>query len=200
MTTEQRLENLEKELARVKRRSRWLLAMVLLGVGLVVLAAAWMGTAEKAVAGNAAKAPTIIRANAFIVEDENGKIRAALSGVEKDGHGLFIYDDQLISRAGLINTKDGPRLVLGDENHKTRAGLGVTKDGPSLLLSDENDKVRAGLGVTKNGPQLELGDGNAPRARLGAGIITLQDGTKIMPPESTILLFNKDGKVIWQVP
>jgi len=40
MTTDERLENLEKELARAKRRNRWLLAIVALAV--VGLGLAWI--------------------------------------------------------------------------------------------------------------------------------------------------------------
>jgi hypothetical protein len=75
----------------------------------------------------------VIRANAFIVEDENGRICTSLT-----------------------TTKDGPALWLYDENGKPRASLRALKDGPTLGLFDKNGKPRAGLSATKGKPWLEL--------------------------------------------
>jgi hypothetical protein len=80
-------------------------------------------------------------------------------------------------RAGLIVLKDGPGLNLLDENGKPRAGLGVSKDGPTLILIDENGKGRATVGVTQT---------------------TTPDGRTTTYPESSLLLFGSDGKIIWQ--
>lgn len=63
------------------------------------------------------RAEKVIRANRFVLEDENGKVRA------------FLTVD-----------KDGPRLALFDENGKVRAELSVVKDGPGLGLYDGNGK------------------------------------------------------------
>jgi hypothetical protein len=200
MTTEERLENLEKELARAKRRNRWLLAAVLLGAGVVILAAAWIGTPEKVLAENAAKAPTIIRANVFIVEDENGKPQAILKA-EKEGPGLWMYDENGKTRAMLSVFKNGPMLWFYDEKETPRAGLSAGKEGPMLHLIDENGKIRAGLNVGKDGPWLELLDENGkPRTAMGAGTTTTPDGRKITYPASSIRLTNPEGNVIWQAP
>jgi hypothetical protein len=221
MTTEQRLENLERELARVKRRSRWLLATVLLGTGLVFLAAAWMGTPYKALAADAAKAPTIIRANEFILEDttgktcahmigeaegpafrlfdQKGKRRAAIS-VNKEGVGILLSDENGKMRAALSSEKNGPRFLLYDENGNARIGLDVFKNCPVLNLFDEN-RPRVGLSVEKEGPALCLIDeNNKPRAMIGVGITNMPDGTKVTSPESSIHLNDKEGKTIWKAP
>jgi len=71
-------------------------------------------------------------------------------------------------------------LVLSDQNGKTRAGLGVGTSGPSLVLRDENSKDRAALGHTA----LE-------------GTAT---GTVEQRPASSLVLFDRDGKVIWKAP
>ncbi|MDD5222404.1 MAG: hypothetical protein PHE84_00305 [bacterium] len=65
-----------------------------------------------------ATAPKVIRANKFIVEDENGKVRA-----------------------GMVLDEDGPRLGLFDEHGKVRVGMGLDKNGPGLGLLDANGKV-----------------------------------------------------------
>ncbi len=178
MTTEQRLENLERELARTKRRMRWLLVSVFLGAGLVVLATAWMLSPDKALAENAVKAPIIIHANTLILDDENGKARAMLN-VTKDGPALFVYDKQSKTSVVLGVLKDGPVLAMLDENGEQRIGLDVKKDGTALNLFDETGK---------------------PRVTVGAGATGTLDGKKALYPESTILLSNKEGKVVWQAP
>jgi len=143
VTTEERLENLERELARAKRRNRRLLAAVGLVAG--VFAVAWIvpGTdTAHAVAGagiaNRAEAqgsgvPPVIRAGQFELVDGNGKVRAVLEV-----------------------TKDRPRLALYDETGKSRVILNASKHGPGLALFDENGRIRALLNVSKDGPRLGL--------------------------------------------
>jgi len=192
MTTEERLENLERKLARAKRRNRWLLAAVLLGAGVVILAAAWIGTPEKVLAENAAKAAVVIRANAFVVVDENGKARAELSMMVPRGGATEKFAAAMREKAALF---------LYDENGKTIAFLGFGLGGSMLELYDEQPKLRAALVTGKDGMALNLVDENGrPRATVGASVVTKPDGTKIISPESTIHLYNKEGKVIWQAP
>ena len=79
--------------------------------------------------------PKQIHANTYIVEDEKGKTRGALTMIE--------------NRVG---------LVLFDQNGKPRVRLAVKDEGPHLLLQDENGKPRIGLTVYNNVPVLELFD------------------------------------------
>ncbi len=114
MTIEDRLEKLEKELSRAKGRNRWLLVSLCLGIGLLA-GVCWSGAASTQPARAALK---VVRANEFILEDENGKNRAQL-GVDKNGSVLSLYG----------------------ENGKKRAELGVVKAGAGLVLADEKGKV-----------------------------------------------------------
>ena len=137
MTTEERLETLEKELAHAKCRSRRLLGqyasvwtVVCLAAGafaLVWIVAGMVNRAEAQWGG----VPTVIRANAFLLEDKNGKVRARLA---------------VVSGFPLVG-KDAPSLILADENGEPRAWLSVDKDGPALTLYDQNGKTRAVLGA-----------------------------------------------------
>lgn len=78
MDIEVRLERLERELARAKRRNRHILVFALVAAGVAVVAAAWIATPGKVLAENGAKAPTVVRASEFILEDADGKVRARL--------------------------------------------------------------------------------------------------------------------------
>ena len=81
MGTEERLEKLEQALLAEKRRNRWLLAVVGLGV-VGVLAWTLTTTTSTAQAQGANIGPKEIRATQFILEDENEKLRAGLAGLQ----------------------------------------------------------------------------------------------------------------------
>ena len=185
MTTEERLENLERELTNAKRRNRWLVAVVgLVVVGLILiwtLAKTTPAVLAQAVGG----AEKVIRANTFIVEDANGKVRAMLNA-DKVGPTLFLYDENGKTRAVLNADKEGATLLLSDENGKGGVTLSALKAGPALSLLDEKEKTRAMLALTKDGPTLDLSDENEKtRARLG------------MPNKGGpgLALFDENGKI-----
>ena len=221
MTTDERLDKLEKELARAKRRNRRLLAALGLAAGAFALVWIVAGTANRAEAQGSG-VPTAIRANAFVLVDENGKMRARLSvnkngvalallnrngipgaalTVVKGAPGLTLYDENAKGGAVLAVGKDGPGLTLFDENGKADATLAVLKGEPGLSLLDEKGKDRAVLAVGKDGPGLALFDENGKgRAMLGAGKTVSPDGRKITYPESSLRLFGPDETVVWQAP
>jgi hypothetical protein len=159
MTIEERLEDMERELRRVKRRNRWLLGAILLVVVGLIAPEVFETTAIRA-RSKEVETANEIRAMSFVLEDENGTVCAMLTAT-KDGPMLGLYDENGKTRAGLRLTKDGPDLVLLDENGKTRVMLAVLKDNSGLWLLDENGLARAGLGlVTKYGSGLWLYDKN----------------------------------------
>ena len=160
MTTEERLAKVERELGRVKWRSRWLLAA--LGLGLGTLALVWASAANvpKAEAQGAAGERTV-RANMFIVEDENGKTRATLGAV-KAGPVLILSDENGRPRAMLSVDKAESRLTLSDENGELRATLSV--GGPMIVRAyDENGEPYGALSAVKAGARLNLADENGKR-------------------------------------
>ena len=154
MTTEERLEKLERELTTTKRRNRWLLVVVMLAVVELGLTWALTKTTVIAQAQVADAVPKAIRANRFILEGEKGEVRAVL-GVIKDGPGLALYDEKGKPHALLSMTVDGSGLVLADANGKPRVSLSVIKDGPTLSLNDTNGP-RVVLAMDKDGPTLFL--------------------------------------------
>ena len=132
---EERLEKLEQELRAERRCNRWLLATVGLAAMGVVLAWSLANTATTV----HAQVPKVIRANEFILEDQDGKTRASLI-VLKDGPILTLLDENGTPRVGLSGDKDGPGLSLRDGNGKNRVILAVTTGGPWLQMLDRNGK------------------------------------------------------------
>ena len=215
MSTEERLEMLERQMSAAKRRNRWMLAGLGLCLGIALVA--WALGPTVATAQPAGAAPKVVRANQFILEDERGRIRAMLAvtkdgpvltlsdekgkdrailGVLKTGLRLSLSDEKGQMRAILAVLKHGPMFHLYDEEGKTRAALAMTSDEPSLSLSDEKGKTRAALGVTKSGARLSLSDEKG-QMRAWMGMI---DVPGIRSPGSSLLLFAPDGKMIWKAP
>jgi hypothetical protein len=200
MTTAERLENLERELARATRRNNWFLAGLGLAVGL--LAVGWLFT------GFVTHTVKEVRTKRFVLVDEKGRNRALLSvdnagpGLslsDENGHkrvglaafkeasGMSLYDEKGENRVMLSVDKTGSALALSDENGKKRAGMAVFRDASGLSLYDENGKHRATLAVLKNGSLLAMFDAHdIERARLRV----FMDG-----PE--LALFEKNGKTAW---
>jgi len=114
--------------------------------------------------------------------------------------GLFFdYSDRLLG----VSPDGAPCLALCGEAGKGRAALMVLPDGsPSLALFDETGKGRLELGVGDGSPSLTLLDKDeTTRAVLGAtSTKTLATGVVHQRPESSLVLLDKDSKVVWSVP
>ena len=207
-TLEERMERLERENRRLKVG---MLAVVAVVAGLVCIAA------TEPVA-------KVVRAERFEVVDAEGRVRAGLGlpappaaanlprapyavdalAVLDGSPGLTLRDEKGKTRAGLMVSDDGsPSLMLLDETGKARAMLVVDHDGVGIALGGERGKQRALLGVSSDsGPVLQLRDDKGwVRAALGAySLMTPDTGEVVKRAESSLVLFDKEGKVLWQAP
>lgn len=184
MTTEQRIEKLEGQLARVKWFNRCLIACIILSLGVWFILKTF--DPEMAWAGSGAK---VIRANSFFLQDENGNIRAGLDML-KDGPYLSLSNENGKHCAVFRVSKDRPELILSDDNGTTRVALTVGKVGPGLFMSDENGKFRAAFRVSKDGPELSLAD---PDMIYRAAMTVGKDGPELSLRDETF-------KEIWSAP
>lgn len=181
MTTDERIEKMEGQLARVRWFNHILIACIVLSLGVLFI---WKTfRPEKAWAQSSEK---VIRANSFVLEDENGKMRARLAMTE-DGPMFSLYDENDKTRAALRMAKDMPSLSLHDVDGKERASLMVGMLGPYLTMYDENDELRADLSVGNDSSSLSLSDENGEeRVVLG------------MFDEPNVVLFDENGELIWE--
>ena len=98
-----------------------------------------------------------------------------------DVSAYFSISDEKSGRATLsLYESGGPTLRLSDKKGKERVYLSLDEDKPTLRLYDKKGKLRATLGR--------------------AGIETTRTGTIVERPESSLVLFDKAGKVIWSAP
>jgi hypothetical protein len=83
---------MERELGRMKRRNRRLLGGILLVAGGLIVPLVFDTTAFRAGAQTAGPAKKMVRANYFMLEDENGKVRVEM-GVGKNGPYMGLIDE-----------------------------------------------------------------------------------------------------------
>ena len=151
--------------------------------------------------------------SSLILCDKAGKPRAALS-VPPDGSPLLVLaDEKGKTRAALSLNSEGcsglslwgtSGVTLRDAEDKPRVGLPLALDGPlGLLLCDNAGNPRAGLTLDTDGsPALDLRDEKG-RQRAALGTTSLEmthTGATEKRAESSLVLFDRDGKAIWQAP
>lgn len=203
MTIEERLEKLEKELARAENdltcatRARGAAkAGRFLAVSLAVLLLAWVVAGAFAPATARAQVPggKVLRASAFLLEDEKGNARGALM-VTKYGPALTLSDEKGPVRVWLGVIKSGVGLSLYDEKGHPRAALSLGRGEPALVLYNEKGKMRTALGGGKDGPGLVLYNKKGkPRVQM----LLVKDGPVKERP--VLALYNQKGERTWSVP
>jgi hypothetical protein len=137
----------------------------------------------------------------LLLNDRNGQPRIQLS-VLSENSGLVIYDQAGKIRAEFDLTKEQPSLQFYDPAQKFRVLLGVIGKEPALWLFDQAEKPLAKLDLSQGEPSLELSDhtGKA-RATLGYTELEVQHtGSTEKRAVSSLVLFDKDGKVTWAAP
>ncbi len=180
----ERLKKLERHNRRLKGAG--LLSLVLVS-GIVLM-------------GQATPKSRTVEANEFILSDSNGRRRAILSLVG-EAAALALSDEKGITRALLVVDKNGASFNLADANKTLRTSLALGKDGQFLILRDADGGVRATISVGENGPLFSISDKDGFRAELGStSLVTPSTGETHKTSAASIVMFNKDGKVIWRAP
>ena len=223
--SEPTMETLARRLDGVERENRWLK-----GAGVVALAViAAVVLMGQATTGKVVEAEMIFLRDAkgkfrgalgvnsdgtvFLgLADMDGTGRAQMS-VSADGSANLVFRDKTNNpRVGLTHSGDGSTTFLLADKGEPRFTLALGADGSlSLNLYQEGglnfwDKAgenRLVLGVSGDGlSHLTLSDkAGVIRAELGrTSLETEQTGVVQQRPESSLVLFDKAGKVIWSPP
>ncbi len=208
------VQELHARLRRVERQNRALAAFVALaglGVGALLL----MGAEPEA------GQPKKIEAEAFVLRDANGRVRATLSSLDGGGAALVFFDSKKQSNLRLIvgvNADGIPSLQLNDARGTERAVFGLDDaDAPGIDLSDRAGRRRVRLNVADRGGEqpasLSLWDEKG-HARVSAifspsimGFFLSGPGDETrsvmgMSADGTPVNFmtGPDGKTIWSAP
>jgi len=135
---------------------------------------------------SAQQSDRVVRASAFILEDEQGEKRAVLRLATKHTPELVLYDENGNSRISFLMIADETWLKLEDGKGKRSITLSAGRHETALQIFDEKDKVRADIGVGENNwPMLRLFDGNG-KVRLvlivgdeGPGLVLTDENGKL---------------------
>jgi hypothetical protein len=94
--------------------------------------------------------------------------------------------------------KYGSGIIFGNNIARSQAYLGMDANSPTLRLSDEHSSPRAEMTLHKYGPALQFYDEKLNlRFVAGRALTETPDGISFSYPESSLILFGPDGKVIW---
>ena len=78
--------------------------------------------------------------------------------------------------------------------------LGINSGNPSISVLNADGQGGAGMSFGKNGPSLKLQDGNGFSTVVGASQIENRSRQAQSTSAASVVLFDKDNKVIWQAP
>lgn len=145
----------------------------------------------------------MVKSHSIDIIDSQGNTIMHLGKDLNDTVGIELYDKNFNLRSGLFLSREGfPMLALYGSHGKTGASLGVTDDVPSLGLYDSHGKYRAIFNLVNDAPSLDLYDSHEKiRASIGDTTLeTFKTGATTETGESSIVLFDRKGKVMWKVP
>ncbi|OJW12376.1 MAG: hypothetical protein BGO49_21220 [Planctomycetales bacterium 71-10] len=183
----ERLAELERRLERERRRWRIVGTVLTVGVGLMATAGAAMNEAAKPV-----------EASEFILRDQEGRARAALT-IRPDGTpGLAFYDEKATMRMSLDlgadgdNDDDTPGVNIYGRDGELRAAMAIRPDGtPGLGFFDKGRNPRLSLDMA--GDESTGVNIYGPGGVLRAAMAIRPDGTPGLG------LFDEAGRVVQSV-
>jgi len=174
-----RLEKLERENRRMKK----------IGIVGIVFASVLFFSGQ-------AKTNKVVEANEFRLLDASGKERATLH-VFRGQPELFIRSLNGESDVLLGTDTSGPYLVMGPVTGKAA----VTLNPNNLSLEGTVGKLRIALNPEAGGPNLTIEDNEGYSTVLGRSDLPLtKTGKREQTPAASLVLFDKDKKVLWAAP
>jgi len=190
MTIEERLERLERELLRTKRRYRKIFAGASLAVGLWASLAAVGQTPGPGLAPETAAKE--VRAKKFVLEDESGVVRAVL-GMDrtKEGPGLWLFKEKDKVGAFLRISPEGPLFSL-TQDAQSSLHMKATAGEQSLTLSSGEGRPYVLLRARPDGPSVNIRTG---QAREGITLWAPTSPTGFQKDWSTIQLYDDQDKL-----
>jgi len=160
----------------------------------------------------------------FVVLSRVGTQESVQLGANQAFTGVGIYEKNI--RAGLSVQKGSPGLELYDAEGKARTTIETSEDRSSIDLSNPGNTAissmwagseksgGSGVAVTETagtfrvilngnifGPQLALEDKQGYSTEIGkSDLVLTKTGRKEQTPAASIVLFDKDKKVLWSAP
>jgi|SoiMethySBSTD1v2_1073268.scaffolds.fasta_scaffold1363242_2 hypothetical protein len=170
------LELLSRRLAQTERRVRWMTRGAILA-GIAIMAVAGIAQVQDKVL------PGDVLPNGTIRLPQAKSAKPSVEAEVRANH-FVLVDEKGKDRASLVADNAGSVfLVMFDAAGKTRANLSVSNDGPSLVLYDATGRQRTIIGSTTL-----------------VGSHVNDNGVAEKGPASSIVLFDRAGKLLWRQP
>lgn len=177
-----RLSRLEKQ----NRRLKW--------VGVTALAA----VSAIFVTGQAATTPRTVEAQRFVLKDAQGNVRGWMSTIGK-GSELTL---------GNVNAQPMIRLVVSTDSSdlhlfggpKSGLNLSVDSGNPDVSMVAAEGNGEARIAFSEYGPSFTLQDAKGLSTIVGAAPAEKTANRKAAISAASIVLLDKDKKVIWRTP
>jgi len=149
-----------ERVSRLERQNRCVIILLLALVMAVLMAAA------------GGQAPTskskIIEAQAFVIRDEKGRLRAKLS-LDDSGPALVFYD----SKPRTVSQRNGSEKIPPDLLAVARTHLGLLDgDGSFLMLSSSSGTAGVAINAPEKGPSISISDSNGK----GQATVAMNEG------------------------
>ena len=142
------------------------------------------------------KTNKIVEANEFRLLDASGKERATLH-VFRGQPELFIRSLNGESDVLLGTDTSGPFLIMGPLTGKAA----VTLKPDNLSLEGPVGKLRIALNHEAGGPNLTIEDNEGYSTVLGTSdLLPTKTGKREPTPAASVVLFDKEKKVLWSAP
>ena len=154
----------------------------------------------------------VVEANEFVLKDGNGKARARLAMVavsdttlmQKDIPNLSFYDAEGHPRIFIAAFQNESRIYLNDSQQTMHSAMWAGSAALSragVSITRRNELIQVTLDTFIEGPQLVLKDKEGYSAEMGrSGLVQTKTGKKEQTPAASLVLFDKDKKVLWSAP
>jgi hypothetical protein len=167
-------------------------------------AMSWFLTSHPALAQKRSPPESIVEAKSFHLIDKNGNLRGGLTILDDGTAGLLLANKNTKSAIKLIvgpNGKSG--ITVYDNNGTGRAMFTVEPDGTPGLRLQSSSKSLAALGFNSDGsPSLNFWDREGKQRAVLGGIVS--NAARIdsvgKRPVSSLILLDKDERIIWEAP
>jgi hypothetical protein len=211
--SEAELNNIKRRIDRLEKENGLLRTIGI--VGLVLITTSFLAVAPQ----QHTQQQKVVEAQVFKVIDADGRTRAVLSANAEAGPVLA-----MLNKDGTDRAKFGTNaLLFFDENHKRTVSIIALPGSMSVIeLADATQRVSlmvsslAGIsslslgevgkpgvkiGVVGTGPSLSLEDREGFKLSLGStDIVTTRTGETHHTSAASLVMFDKDGNVIWRAP
>lgn len=176
-----RLEKLERENRRIKK----------IGIVAIVFVSILFVSGQ-------AKTNKVIEANEFRVVDASGKVLGTL-GLSESGATLRLNDTTGKVSAVLGANSIGSTVALLNSNAGASTFF-VTSPG-GLNMYGPSGNIKATVEESGPGPNVAVADKEGYSSILGrSDLVLVKSGKKEQTPAASLVLFDKDRKVLWSAP